>query len=444
MKRIALCTLLLFVFYGCTSANTPPAHTGVQATDSAPGASVPAVDVIATPGASSVPPSATTAKALDMLEIEEDIVVSNSRVPNTTDPLLSDTNIFRNMQYVALVKDEAGYYTDGGDAWYDFSFLGGEFSTYQKGKNAYESLNRLYYSKRSVDHDYFFPRISLFNDAKEFFDININPQKAKSFADPALKGLYSLFFERHIVLVSSDASRVLCEAFTHDWRDPNLYEVFENSNMLHSFEAPPYSVDMPRISGNIRFLSSGKRAVNIDTAHQYSISNAEIVFNANEDEYMFVDAGNEAGKYTIKIASLESQALKFSQSIQSENIPQIKFFDDNQILFSIYTLEHPYSHYYSLDRISHKLSYIATMPEGVVSPDGKYLIYTSLQPPYEHDQSGFVELGYYIYNFSSEQTVFYSTNIRLDKSVYAGVDDVSHIVCWVDQKKLSTQLSLNN
>jgi len=359
----------------------------------------------------------------DQTESYEDYITVSSKLPEhcTTDFFsveLTDTSEFRDMEYVALVRQTGASY-GASEAWYDYAIIGGEIDSYQKGVDYYEKLNAIYSQQREP--------IGYFSDTEE-------------------QGLIRHLFERHVIKVSTDGTKILCETYLGDYNEDRLYEVFSMNGKFYQYKfnqgASGYDTDMVNVSNTMNYYKKdrGTNLVDIITGEKHSIENANII-NSNDTifaRYSLRDKNN-AG---IEICSIKTgEVLYSSPVIQYTDSDSffLKYLCDNYLIFSLWNDQHEITrmtNYYKLDFATNEIQYLITSHiSGQFSPDGKYFIYSPFEYPTSLELEG-KERGFYICEIESGKKAFYSTG-----KLYEDYNGGNEAVCWINKKGIEALIS---
>jgi len=309
---------------------------------------------------------------------------------------LSDADIFYDLEYVLLVKREEGWFTDGKDAWFKFAFLGGMYTDFDSGNALYEMINALYTVRRDP--------------------VGIHAETDRA-------GLFRHLFERHVIGVSSGGTRVLTQTVICEYGGghPILFEVFEGVNRLTEFTGPP-SLAIMSTTPNKRFTTDtmGRTYVCVQTDNEFTISSSEHIFNF--DETRFAYSVREDDGVVIKIYDICYGENVFMSDLLATNFVYMRHLGNNHVIF-----EHGFN-YYKLDIPTNTVTFLFTKPSGVISPDGRFLAFMSVQPwgLWEHaEYTDGLDFGIFIYKIATGKAVFYPIDVAYSDFWYS-------IVSWTN------------
>lgn len=361
----------------------------------------------------------------DQAESYEDYITVSSKLPKhcTTDFFsleLMDASEFRDMEYVALVKQTGDFY-GASEAWYDYAIIGGEIDSYQKGVDYYEKLNVVYSQQREP--------IGYFSDTEE-------------------QGLIRLLFERHVIKVSTDGTKILCETYLGDYNEDRLYEVFSMNGKYYQYKYYPgssdYDTDWVNVSNTMNYYMKdrGTNLVDIITGEKHSIKKAKIINSSDTIFACYSYNENIEDVISFEIYSIKTGEVLYSSPLIQYNDSDsiwLEYLCDDYLIFSFWNDQielTDMTNYYKLDFATNEIQYLITSHfSGQFSPDGKYFIYS----PYDYHTLLEIEgkeRGFYIYELESGKTALYSTG-----KIYEGFGGSNETVCWINKKGIEALIT---
>lgn len=314
---------------------------------------------------------------------------------------LSDAAVFYDTEYVLLVARCAGRFGDG-LGWSEFSVMGGTYTDFESGRDLYERINALYTMRRAPVGRY---------------------------ADTRIPGLYRHLFERHVIRLSSDGTRVLTATSVCRYSAliPFLYEAFEGENQLWSFRHEHHYLGflLYTPTPNMRFASDLN-----ETVFHCMHTGDEVVFPwssspvPNFYETRFAYIVQKEGGAVIKIRDVQLDKTVFASNLLVGDLPSIRF----QYVGEKYIILNDRLNYYRLDINTGDLYFLFSKPVGTVSPDGRFLAFTSVQPWIARDSSpehtehmAGLDTGIFIHELATGKTVFYPVSLAVPEYFGYGI-----------------------
>jgi len=330
------------------------------------------------------------------------------------EPIFVGADKLKYMEYLLLVKEGKGYFTNT-DLWYEYALLGGEYDTYEKGKNHYDKINGLY--------------------KKELVSANSEEAEKKYGA-----GVVHQFYKRHIIAFSADGEKVLLKQYIAPFKsDEILYEVYKGDSILRTYlyyeiidrEHVNYTTNLEYISLSKERDVFYKTDINEREEQEktYSLSTATDV----KDTVYYKGGVDEEGRNRIMLYSIPNNELVF-ESDPIEKYPHTVTILENKLIVGYYSQAEyddyfNYLDYFEIDIDTNESKYLFTNRDGVFSPEGKYLAYATDYTP--DDGSVLVEKGYYIYCVETSETAFILTQIRdRENDYYVQPDRLNNIIGW--------------
>lgn len=321
---------------------------------------------------------------------------------------------FADMNYLLLIRENPGIFSDGCMPWYEYALLGSLYDTYEKGINCYNEVNLLY-EKWQVDRD--------FDELKDQFG----------------EGCMNSYYRRHIVAFSPNAERILLKTYINPpFSDRALYEIYDRNIYMHSYIYREI-IDPNRVNftkgiqfatlndepgfnyGNTYIfykISSLSNYYDMQEAKQYDIS---AITDSNDTLFYKADV-NSQGEKCIGLYSISDNELIF-QSESIENYPDTVDILNNKLIAG-FGYEGVYC-YIEINIETNEATYLFKDQKGSFSPDGKYFAY----PTTTKDNR-----GYNIYSVETGEMAFiksyglepYRANCPYD----------NNICCWVRKEKV--------
>ena len=309
---------------------------------------------------------------------------------------LSSHADFSDMKYSILTVRTVGLFT-ASDNWHEYAIINQSTPCFEYGHALYEKLN----SPITIRH-------APFGD----------------YADTEEPGLIRLLFERHIVDISSDGMRMLASTYQGTNLTPNyLFEVIEDEIVIWDYLLyDEWWFPGHQLSHKFGFHIKSEydpiinAYTNIDTGEIFSLPGDVGIFNRNETHVAFIQWENR--KFTVRIYDIENADVIFSSELfLPVGVTELLFFDDGHVIF------HDCFNYYSLCIESSQLTHMFTKPIGVISPDGRYLAYSSAQPvdfALNPEETQGLYFGIYIVDITSGKTMFIPITLQHDYGSLSG------------------------
>jgi hypothetical protein len=303
---------------------------------------------------------------------------------------LSDADIFSEMEYILFFFFYAGWYTDGKSPWYEYAILGGEYSNFNDGIDLFERINALYTTRRDPVGNH---------------------------ADTQNEGLFRHLFERHVVGLSSDGTRIFTRMSLSRYNHgvgPGFYEVIEGRNRLFELTGE-YWIAFSAITPNIRFITTDTMMQTFNSIH----ADIEITFprtrerilNFEETRFAYFIQQDEG--IVINVLDIHQDEIIFTSDllITGSGSVWMRHLGENHIVFE------DWFNYYKLDMETNTVTFLFTMPRGIISPDGRYLAFASIHPldlwelKESPELTEGLDFGIFVHDIFTKETVFYPVDM---------------------------------
>jgi len=300
---------------------------------------------------SSVQIEALLSESSDEVTVESEEIFETAeqlgRVPSLTE-VEADAFPFADMEYMTLIaKGEWRDIDDAAPGWFEYAVLGGDYDTYEKGRECYETINSLYEDGRPLN-----PKDRELILGRELSSGEINRLKAMN---------------RHIFCFSSDGERVLLKDYANRTSSPGyfiLYEIYEEFTPVCSYL---YDDILNRRYVN---YTKGLQFVNLDLSRDgFTANGAGSVDDGSVIE--FYQTTQLSSRQEIEDAVKDT--VKFDISILISNEPEINLHVADPKTYKISRTTNPTdTMYYKKDSDDEGQECI-----GIYSVDDNELIYQS-------------------------------------------------------------------
>lgn len=318
---------------------------------------------------------------------------------------------FIDMDYLVLVRENPGIFTDGCMPWYEYALLGSSYDTYEKGINCYNDVN-LYFEEWQIGRAY--------ESVKELYREEVVNQ----------------YFRRHIIAFSPDGESVLLKTYIDPIAgDLALYEISGSSYIYWDIISP----DQINYTKGLRFaalefplsydenytfyeIHSLYNYDSIQDAKPYDIS---VTTDSNDALYYKKDV-NSQGEKCIGIYSIADNDLTFQSEGVREYPVMVEIIDQKLIVGFESKSDLSYDRdYFEINMGTNESKYLFSLyKKGKFSPDGKYFAFPSRK-------NG--DRGYSIYSLETDELTFIKSYFNDEAGNF---QSDNHVYCWVKKDKV--------
>lgn len=354
--------------------------------------------------------SLTTADLAPIIVAESDKKIETISFPLT------------DMDYMFLVEDEGGIFSDGQIPWFEYALLGGEYDTYEEGIACYEAVN------------------SLFTEWHERIE-----KDSVRYGE----GVLRYFYRRNIVAFSPSGNRILLKSYKGDGPISGsrpFYEIYEDFALIGS-----YFYDYMHVPGSNNYTKNlqyalleteslmvcpswGDIGIFYETSalpeelgkedpQTYSISSITDINDTLFYKKDIDDQGYECiGIYTIK----ENERVFQSRIVDEYSYPRTVTILEDSLIGGFFSSFMRRWDYYKISMDTNEWIYLFS-DDGVgsISPDGKYFAISDFMDGY---------LGYRVNCIDTGAQVF------IKNSNPIGGDD--QVLSWVSKDKIAQLVEL--
>lgn len=325
-------------------------------------------------------------------------------------------NHFIDMDYLVLVREEMGPFSEVQMPWYEYALLGGTNETYVKGVGCYNEVNLLY-ERWQVGRD--------FDKLKERYG----------------EGRTNYYFRRHIIAFSPDAERILLKTYIEPpYGGDALYEIYERAHLYGSYIYQDTVIpDRINFTKGLQFatldpvgyskdkfpfyhIDSLSNYYSTQDAKQYYIST---ITDSNDTLYYKKDV-NLQGDKCIGIYSILNDQLIFQSDFIESYPDMIDLLDNKLIVGFAEESNSTYLKYFEINMETNEAKYQFTDKKGSFSPDGKYFACPA-------STSG--TQGYSIYSLETGETTYIISYVE-DTQPAINITGKNYVCCWVRKDKV--------
>lgn len=380
-----------------------------------------------------------------------DLSVSKSRFQNLIDesysykaPSYTTMDRFETMDYVILIKEGVEQYLESGDVWYEYALIGGEYDTYEKGRNFYDQVNKSYEIKREIQY----------HDAIE-----------RSLG----VGYIQQFYKRNIIGFSADGKRVLLKTLVDPIESYSaLYEFYDGRTHVSSFLQDDFTNGAyykRTYTNNMQYITSANgtnggyfcgeiyRFYFIDTLKGDNLLEQKnpyfISVYTDKDDTLYYKYESSKNEDYICLYSIPDDTLIYRSEPIEERPVSVTILDQKMILGFNSKISNPsdslcyinYLDYFEIDITSGDIKYLFSNGAGEFSPDGKYLAYAPVG--FRYTELIEQNRGYYIYDVEHGETVFIPTYVEdrdIKTSRCVTGPEVNNVIGWAHKDGVKSLL----
>lgn len=365
---------------------------------------------------------------------------------------------FADMEYISLVEKGGPHHPDdGATMFYEYALLGGDWDTYEKGRECYETINSLYEGKptnlENIEQNR--RHISYFSSEGERVLIK-DYAKQTSLGDHIIYELYegltpvgsyiyidifslsNVNYTKSLQFINLDYSSA---GFSGIAGDGSVIDFYKTSQL-----SPRYKIDDVIEHDEVKIANLKSININVADPEIYEISR---VTNPTDTIYYSEDSDEEGkqciGIYTVDDNKLMYQSKAIEQGIEIEKELEIVSLLDEKVIVGVTASDtnrtkfqnddHGYTNYlfdyYEIDINSGEWIYLFTDIPGGFSPDGKFFA------------GGFwteESLGYQIMCLDSGEYINLTVYVKSKET--SGYYNYNEAVCWVKKDKIDELLQL--
>lgn len=324
---------------------------------------------------------------------------------------------FIDMDYLFLVRENPGIFTDGCMPWYEYALLGSSYDTYEKGINCYNDVN-LYFEEWQIGRAY--------ESAKEQYREEVVNQ----------------YFRSHIIAFSPDGESVLLKtyinfiagylAFYEISGSPYIYQEIISPDMINYTKGLQFvTLETPVMFDENYTFYEIHSLYNYDAIQHTKPYDISVTTDSNDTLYYKKDV-NSQGEKCISIYSIADNDLIF----QSEGVREYPFMVeilDHRLIAGFESISgiSVARDYFEINMGTNESKYLFSLSkEGEFSPDGKYFAFPTSKNGYR---------GYSIYSLETDELTFIKS--YLDDEV-GNFQSKNYVYCWVEKDKVEERKEL--